>query len=93
MTITETGQRLAAAERQLAELQIEVAKLSVLVGVLLQADTPAAVDTEAIANALGVIRQASPRREDRPQLRLVDTGSVAGQDLAEGLRRVRGGSR
>ncbi|MDK1342264.1 hypothetical protein QNO09_02825 [Streptomyces sp. 378] len=89
--MTQTAeQRLAVAERQLAELRIEVAKLNVLVGVLLHADAPAAADTERLAEAVGVIRKASPR----PRLRLVDdAGSVDGQALAEGLRRVRGGGR
>lgn len=91
--MTQTAeQRLDVAERQLSELRIEVAKLNVLVGVLLHADTPEAADTESIAEAVGVIRQASPQTADRPQLRLVDdAGSVDGQDLEEGLRRVRTG--
>ncbi|MDK1348273.1 hypothetical protein QNO09_34355 [Streptomyces sp. 378] len=87
MTQTKMERRLAVAERQLSELRIEVAKLNVLVGVLLQADAPQAADTERLAEAVGVIRPA-----DRPRLRLVDgTASVSGDDLEEGLRRVRTG--
>ncbi len=91
--MTQTAeQRLVVAERQLSELRIEVAKLNVLVGVLLRADAPQGADTERIAEAVGVIRQASPRTAHRPRLRLVDdAGSVDGQDVAEGLRRVRAG--
>lgn len=91
--MTQTAeQRLAVAERQLSELRIEVAKLNVLIGVLLHADAPETADTERVARAVGVIRQASPRTPARLQLRLVDdAGSVDGQDLEEGLRRVHGG--
>ena len=92
MTRADMERRLAVAEQQLTQLRIEVAKLNVLVGVLLHADTPAAADTEAVARALGVIREAEPTREGRPRLSLVTgTVSVSGQDLDEGLRRVRVG--
>ncbi|MEU2975987.1 hypothetical protein ABZ678_02960 [Streptomyces hirsutus] len=93
MTQTETEQRLAEAERQLSQLRIHVAKLDVLVQTLMRSDAPAAADTDRIARAVGVIRQTHPR----PILRLVDdAASVSGEDLNEGLRRVRaerGGSR
>ncbi|MDX2937657.1 hypothetical protein [Streptomyces ipomoeae] len=82
------------AEQQLTHLRVEVAKLNVLVGILLEVDAPAAADTEAVAQSLGVIREAEPRREGRPRLSLVaDAGRVSGSDLFEGLRRVRAGQR
>lgn len=87
MTGADTEQRLQAAEAELTELRIEVAKLNVLVGVLLHEDPDkqANVDANRIMTA---INRPSPRV--RPQLRLVDdAGSVSGQDLDEGLRRVR----
>ncbi|MFM9723719.1 hypothetical protein [Streptomyces scabiei] len=90
MTQADTERRLAVAEQQLTQLRIEVAKLNILVGVLLHRGTPAAADTEAVARALGVIRE--PSRERRPRLSLVaGAGSVSGRDLDEGLRRVRVG--
>ncbi|KUO21474.1 hypothetical protein [Streptomyces dysideae] len=105
--MTQTAeQRLAVAERQLSELRIEVAKLNVLVGVLMYRDAPEEADTEAVARAVNVVKEARPARlssredhllrrpraKSRPRLRLVDdVGSVDGQDLEEGLRRVRAG--
>lgn len=87
---TETERRLAAAERQLSELRIEVAKLNVLVGVLMQADRPAAANVERVAQAAATLFESSPRRGGRGHLRLVDDdASVDGQFLDEGLRRVR----
>ncbi|QFQ98576.1 hypothetical protein F9278_23140 [Streptomyces phaeolivaceus] len=92
MMQAETEQRLAAAEQELSQLRVQVAKLNVLVGVLLHRDAPAAADTEAVARALGVIREAEPPREGRPRLSLVPgAGSVSGRDLDEGLRRARVG--
>lgn len=99
MTGANTEQRLQAAEAELTKLRIKVAELDILVGVLLHADATAAADTKAVAldrikKALPTMREASPRGrgEGRPRLRLVDgTGSVSGQDLDEGLRRVRAG--
>lgn len=90
MTQTETEQRLAVAERQLTELRIEVAKLNILVGVLMQADRPADANVELVAQAAVTLFEASPRRGGRQHLRLVDNdASVDGQFLDEGLRRVR----
>ncbi|KUO19674.1 hypothetical protein [Streptomyces dysideae] len=92
MTQTETEQRLAVAELQLTELRIEVAKLNVLVGVLMYRDAPEEADTEAVARAVNVVKEARPCRKNRPRLRLVDAeGSIGGRDLDEGLRRVRAG--
>ncbi|MDN3023827.1 hypothetical protein [Streptomyces sp. S.PB5] len=88
--MTQTAERrLAVAERQLSELRIEVAKLNVLVGVLMQADRPADANVERVAQAAATLFEASPRRGGRRHLRLVDDASVDGQFLDEGLRRVR----
>lgn len=90
MTKAETEQRLAMAEEQLRELRVRVCTLDVLVQVLLARDEPAGADVDGIGRALQTIRQASPRSSSRPRLRLVSgEGSVGGQDLDEGLRRVR----
>ena len=71
MMQAETEQRLVVAERQVAELRVEVAKLNVLVGVLLHRDAPEAADTAAVVQALGVIKETSPRGESRSRLSLV----------------------
>ncbi|MGC9543596.1 hypothetical protein [Streptomyces sp. UG1] len=87
-----TEQRLAAAERQLSELRVQVAELDMLVQVLLCRDAPGNADTDRIKKSLKVMREASPRGRgaERPQLRLVSgADSVCGQDMDEGLRRVR----
>lgn len=86
-----TEQRLAAVERELSVLRVHAARLDVLVQVLLHANRSGSADTEQLARAVGVIEQAVPR-SSRARLRLVDeAGSVDGQDLEEGLRRVRAG--
>ncbi|MFI5883400.1 hypothetical protein [Streptomyces sp. NPDC051554] len=88
MTQTDTERRLLAAEEQLSELRIEVAKLNILVGVLMQADRPEPENVERVAQAAATLFEVSPRR-GRGHLRLVDEGSVDGRFLDEGLRRVR----
>lgn len=89
-TQTQTEQRLADAERQLSEMRIELAKLNVLVGVLMQADRPADANVERVAQAAATLFESSPRRSSRTaHLRLVDDAGVDGQFLDEGLRRVR----
>ncbi|WP_430378447.1 hypothetical protein [Streptomyces sp. B1-3] len=82
------SERLAAAEQQLSEMRVELAKLNVLVGVLMQAERPAAANVELVAATLF---EASPRpRPSRTaHLRLVDDAGIDGQFLDEGLRRVR----
>ncbi|MEU2895232.1 hypothetical protein ABZ690_17890 [Streptomyces sp. NPDC006967] len=87
MTQTETEQRLAVAERQLSELRVTVAKLHTLVGVLMYRTAPAAEQIPAAAD-----RPRPGRGEDRPKLRLIPAqDSVSGQEMNEGLRRVRAG--
>lgn len=88
--MTDTERRLQEAELQLTQLRIKMAELNALVGILLLWDAREDVAGDGIKKATGVLEQALPRREVRPQLRLVhDADSVSGKDMDEGLRRVR----
>ncbi|MGW2126273.1 hypothetical protein [Streptomyces sp. NPDC001758] len=85
--MTQTEQRLAVAEQQLSELRVTVAELRTLVGVLMYRTAPAAEQIPAAGD-----RPVPRRGEGQPRLRLIPAqDSVSGQEMNEGLRRVRAG--
>jgi hypothetical protein len=93
MTQTEAQRRLAQVERELTRLKVHAAELDVLVRILLNQASPTPMGVEGVKQSLNELRRAETGAGlARPHLRLVaDAGSVSGQDLDEGLRRVRAG--
>lgn len=100
MTQTETERRLVAAEQELRTLRAELSALKVAAAETRVMVKLTAMQTPEARELLGVLVAEpsdygvpqKPRPAARPRLRLVDgggEGSASGQDLDEGLRRVR----